>query len=106
MFNRKALRRNRIENDMTQGELGRLVGCLGNDISRYERGDKVPREGRIRKLAKAMNIPESSLYTNPPVQSDAIRAKIETILDQMSEADKAEVLSIMLRMIENKPQKN
>lgn len=87
---------------MSQGEVGQLAGCLGNDISRYERGEKVPRESRIRRLAQALSVPESALYTNPPAQTDAIRARIEMLLEEMSEADKAEILTIMLRMAEKK----
>ena len=102
MFNRKAFRRYRVEKEMSQIELGRLIGCLGNDISRYERGDKIPREGRIRKMAQALGVPESALYTQSPVQADAIRARIEMLLEEMSEADKAEVLTIMLRMVEKR----
>ncbi|HPS53352.1 MAG TPA: helix-turn-helix transcriptional regulator [Phycisphaerae bacterium] len=102
IFNRKAFRRFRIEKEMSQVEVARLAGCLGNDISRYERGEKIPREGRIRRLAQALSVPESTLYTNPPTQSDAIRARIEMLLEDMSEAEKAEILTIMLRMAEKR----
>lgn len=39
---------------LTQHALAAQVGCLNQDISRYERGVVVPGHGRIADLAKAL----------------------------------------------------
>ncbi len=50
MISGDELRRAREATGLTQDELGALVGCSGNTISKYERDDQTPRGGRERQL--------------------------------------------------------
>lgn len=47
---------------LTQNELGRRAGVLGQEISRYERGETVPPVYRVRAIAQATGRPMSFFY--------------------------------------------
>lgn len=46
----------RIELGLTQPQLGELTGVSGRAIQTYEKGEKMPREATMLKLAKALHV--------------------------------------------------
>ena len=50
----RALRKRR---GLTLREFGRLCGISGDELARYERGEKSPRQENIRKIADALGEP-------------------------------------------------
>mgnify|MGYP002684901296 CR=1 FL=1 len=66
----KVIRKERLDRNMTQKELGLLLG-YGEDsaqvrVSSFERGQKAPRK-KIKKLAELLGIP-IELLIDPPRQ--------------------------------------
>lgn len=55
------LRLTRVRADLTQAELGNLVGTTGSQISRFERGHAQPSVKSIQKLAAALEISAGTL---------------------------------------------
>ena len=102
MFNRQILRQLRVEKDLSQALLGKLIGCHGNDISKYERGDQAPREGRILKMAKVLGVKPSILNPEKPL-SNPILSRLYAALDNMTEAEQAEILHVALKVAERRP---
>ena len=46
----------RIELGLTQPQLGELCGVSGRAVQTYEKGEKMPREATMLKLAKALHV--------------------------------------------------
>lgn len=49
------LRRLRIETGLTSAEFARYAGVSTDAMSRWERGENVPKEANARKLARCLN---------------------------------------------------
>lgn len=66
----------------TQGELAQRCGTHESQVSDWETGKVMPRPSSVRKVAKAMGVPQSTLYdlqqvllgylTNHPVEFDSL----------------------------------
>ena len=52
--NDSPIARRRMERGLTQRQLAKLVGCLPNDISRWETGAVTPRADALVKIAAAL----------------------------------------------------
>lgn len=50
----KEIKMARVENDLTQKQLGDLVGCTQQDIYRYEKGVSIPVGDRLQKIADVL----------------------------------------------------
>ncbi len=53
----KKIKLARVEQDMTQGDLGAAIGSLQKSISRYETGRSLPNLETLEKIAKALKKP-------------------------------------------------
>ena len=56
------LRRIRRNAELTQTQLADLIGIKQSDISRYERGESIPRGRRLTKLADKLNVDVAELF--------------------------------------------
>lgn len=75
----------RAKADLTQDELGKLVGLSTKQISRYETGDSVPRTVSVHKLANALNCEFGDLTTKPSQKDmDDAYADAELFLELVS----------------------
>ena len=50
------LKEARLQRDLSQPQLAEMVGVSHRSIVGYERGEKTPRQAKIYKLAKALNV--------------------------------------------------
>jgi len=101
MFDRKALRKFRAEHNLSQAKLAKLVGCSSNMIAMYERGENKPRERQVLKLAAALGVPVTALQTAEESR-DAVLDKVLMILERMTPAERAEMLTVALRIEERR----
>lgn len=53
----KKIKLARVEQDMTQRDLGAAIGSLQKNISRYETGRSLPNLETLEKIAKALKKP-------------------------------------------------
>lgn len=53
----KRIKLARVELDMTQDDLGKAIGSLQKNISRYETGHSLPSLETLEKIAKALKKP-------------------------------------------------
>lgn len=64
--------------NMTQEQLGREIGVTGVTIMRYEKNQREPTQGKLKKLAAALNVPVAVLIGEAPIEvphdaSDSLR---------------------------------
>ena len=98
MFNGKILKRWRVKREISMARLADMVGCSANDISRYENQGRLPRPGRIKRLAEVLGIKETELLSS----DDAVRDRLDMVLDELTEADVAKVLAGALELLEKR----
>lgn len=55
------LRARRVELGLEQAELAKLVGVSQQTVSRWERGEALPRRGRIELLANALDVEAATI---------------------------------------------
>lgn len=67
----------RIENHMTQKELGEKTGIDGATIGKYERGVLNPKFETVKKIADALNIRPLDLYPDKLFRADYVPANEE-----------------------------
>lgn len=58
------IREIRVSRKMNQRDLARRTGLTQSWISRYERGEQKPGPTKLALLAKALNVPVSSFFTD------------------------------------------
>lgn len=75
--------------EMTQQELGRLVGVTSSQISRYEAGLAVPRKAVMMRLCKALNVDEQTLLSGSEMK-ELIQVKMDPELVEQAERLAAE----------------
>lgn len=98
MFNGKILKRYRVKREISMARLAQLVGCSVNDISRYENQGRLPRPGRIKKIAEVLGINESELLSSDCV----VRDRLDMVLCELTEAETAKVLAGALELLEKR----
>ena len=52
----KQMRKIRLNRDMTQSEVGELIGCHRHKVSNYETGACIPTIARLFRFIKTMNL--------------------------------------------------
>jgi transcriptional regulator with XRE-family HTH domain len=62
------LRQLRKQRGMTQADLAAFLGVSMPAISAWEKGRSLPRDARLETLAKALEIPLTSLVVNTPIE--------------------------------------
>lgn len=98
MFNGKILKRWRVKREISMARLAELVGCNANDISRYENHGRFPRPGRIKKLAEVLGIKATELLSS----DDAVRDRLDMVLNELTESEVAKVLAGALELLEKR----
>lgn len=56
MWNGKNLNTVRVDNELTEADLGYIVEILPNEVKDFERGVKIPTQSEVEKLQKALNV--------------------------------------------------
>jgi transcriptional regulator with XRE-family HTH domain len=84
------LRQLRVQKNLSQGDLAKLVGLHQNHIGRYERGDSQPTASKITKLAEVLGV--SGDYLLDSSTDDLAKSKISDfeLLSLFSETEKLE----------------
>lgn len=59
----KRIKEIRVRNNVTQRELAEKLGLSLNTVSRYETGERRPRIDKVIKIAKALDVEPSELFT-------------------------------------------
>ena len=73
------IRKLRREKDITQRELGKIVGVAESTISLYESGRNIPDLNMMRKLAIFFNVSLDELAENDVIEDVPIEFSIEEI---------------------------
>ena len=92
-----AMRRSR---DMTQRQLGEIVGQSGSSVSMYERGERMPDIETLEAFADVFNVPLSAFIEEDPAD---VRKRLENELNggiqkpasTLTEADLAKIASVV-----------
>ena len=81
----------RIENHMTQKELGEKTGIDGATIGKYERGVLNPKIGTLQKIANALGIEWDTLYTLDKLRTEEQKLKEESQKVEVKRAQLAQL---------------
>ena len=92
-----AMRRSR---DMTQRQLGEIVGQSGSSVSMYERGERMPDIETLEAFADVFNVPLSAFIEEDPAD---VRKRLEVELNggsqrpgsTLTEVDLANIASVV-----------
>lgn len=92
-----AMRRSR---DMTQRQLGEIVGQSGSSVSMYERGERMPDIETLEAFADVFNVPLSAFIEEDPAD---VRKRLEVELNggsqrpgsTLTDADLAKIASVV-----------
>ena len=78
------LKKLRKKAGLTQEELSETLGISYMTVRRWESGKSIPRIDEIRRIAQALNVPESDLLNDPPPVSGewVITLKVSNKLDK------------------------
>jgi transcriptional regulator with XRE-family HTH domain len=71
----KRLKELRLQKNLSQSDLGRMVGVHYVHIGKYERGLSLPNSGTLKKLAEALGVTTDYLFEGE--SNDVATAKIE-----------------------------
>lgn len=91
----RRLRKARLVKGLTQAELGAVLGLEEENtaaprISRYERGDRMPDNESMTKLAEALELPVAYFHAVSEPMAEAIM-----VMSQLPEAAQEELLRQM-----------
>lgn len=85
---------------ISQKELAEKVGCTNAAISRYIKGNRVPRAGVLTKIAIVLDTTSDYLLEGVPTDvTDELRLAKKLIarnVSQMSKAEKREIINILM----------
>lgn len=97
----------REEKNLSQDELGRLIGVTKQMISHYEGNINTPRQGKIKKMAEVFGIEESEFYkstsnlTKSPETGDINKVKLESLQKEIDAKDREiELLKKVIGILE------
>ena len=71
------IREMRKNSHLTQGELGKKVGCSAMDIARYERGERRITTELLLRLSDALSVPVPYFLQDTPTQTQEAEPKPE-----------------------------
>ena len=69
----------RKERELTQSELGQLVGYSDKAVSRWERGESIPDVDTLEKIAEIFKVPFVALFTEKAVEKRDKNEKRQTL---------------------------
>lgn len=64
------IKRLRISHKLSQEELGKIAGVTDKAVSTWEKGEKVPRMGAIKKMAAYFGVSKGYLIDGEPVEKE------------------------------------
>lgn len=89
-FDPTALHTARVRAGLTQSQLARRIDVAGGErVSQWELGESAPRPDMLGRLARALDIPVSSLLTPPAAEPDLRRLRQEAALSALEVAARA-----------------
>ena len=90
------------QNNMTQKELSEATGITESAISRYVKGDRLPRGVNLIKLAQALKTTPESIIDEETNDIETIKALIARNAGNLTDNEKMEIITLLT---ENKKEK-
>lgn len=82
--------------NMTQKQLAEATGITESAISRYVKGDRIPRGVNLIKIAQALKTTPESLIDEETNDIETIKALIARNAGNLNDNDKIEIISILM----------
>lgn len=83
------------QNNMTQKELSEATGITESAISRYVKGDRLPRGVNLIKLAQALKTTPESIIDEETNDIETIKAIIARNAGKLTDNEKIEIITIL-----------
>ena len=84
----KRLKELRLEKNLSQTELGDMIGVHYTHIGRYERGLSIPKSATMRRLAEALGVTTDYLFEGKMDEVAKSRLKDRDLLQMFNEVEK------------------
>ena len=81
---------------MTQKQLAEATGITESAISRYVKGDRIPRGVNLIKIAQALKTTPESLIDEETNDIETIKALIARNAGNLNDNEKIEIISILM----------
>ncbi len=104
----QSIRALRYERQMSQEELAFKAGISAAHLGQIERATKNPTVDTVAKIAAALNVPVTNLFSEAPaadLQHSAIVGKINAHLTGMTGDEQRDILRI-IRIMQNQKRRN
>lgn len=85
------------QSNMTQKELSEATGITESAISRYVKGDRLPRGVNLIKLAQALKTTPESLIDEETNDVETIKALIARNAGSLTDNEKLEIITLLTR---------
>ena len=83
------------QNNMTQKELSEATGITESAISRYVKGDRLPRGVNLIKLAQALKTTPESIIGEETNDIETIKALIARNAGNLTDNEKIEIITLL-----------
>ena len=83
------------QNNMTQKELSEATGITESAISRYVKGDRLPRGVNLIKLAQALKTTPESIIDEETNDIETIKAIIARNAGKLTDNEKIEIITLL-----------
>ena len=83
------------QNNMTQKELSEATGITESAISRYVKGDRLPRGVNLIKLAQALKTTPESIIDEETNDIETIKALIARNAGNLTDNEKLEIIALL-----------
>ncbi len=81
------IRELRAKAGLTQAEVGKVLDAAPSEVSRWERGDRLPSATTIDRLAKLFKVSSWRLFIKPTVRGKRIRIDHDSQYHLAAESD-------------------
>ena len=61
----EVIKAKRLQANMTQAELAEKIGVIQNTVSKYEKGERTPRDSTKIAISKVLNTPVEDIFFGP-----------------------------------------
>jgi Predicted transcriptional regulator with C-terminal CBS domains len=96
----KNIRKLRKAKNITQKELGRLIGVSESQIGQYEKGYRNPKLETLKKIARALEVPYTYLLDHEP-QKDPFLNELLEIFSQLNITNKKKAIDYLKLLLKD-----
>jgi transcriptional regulator with XRE-family HTH domain len=92
------VRMRRVELEMSQIELGQMIGVSFQQVQKYEKGSNRISASRLKKIAAALQMPVSFFFEDLPDKTDVYSTPSPDFLELMTTSEGLSLIKALMRV--------